>query len=79
MHFNVYVDDETGHQLKDLAEKRGQTRNALIREALREWTQVHVENAGWPSKVLAFEGMSEMEAFESHRAALLPPKVDPLT
>ena len=30
MHFNVYVDDVTGHQLKDLAEQRGQTCNALL-------------------------------------------------
>ena len=37
MHFNIYVDDETGNQLTRLARRLRTSRNAVIREALQEW------------------------------------------
>lgn len=77
MHFNIYLDDETGRQLKVLAENRGQTRNALIRQALKEWAEVHTDRVEWPEKVITFQGLSEMDAFENHRAALGDTTADP--
>lgn len=78
MHFNIYLDDETGQRLKILAQLRGQTRNALIRQALREWAEVHAEGAGWPAEVLAFEGLPEWVPFEQNRVQLRTPAEDPL-
>lgn len=77
MHFNIYLGDETGRQLKVSAENRGQTRNALIRQALREWAEVHADRVGWPENVITFRGLSEMDAFENHRAALCDTTADP--
>ncbi|MES1981852.1 MAG: ribbon-helix-helix protein, CopG family [Pseudomonadota bacterium] len=37
MHFNIYIDDQTGQQLTDAAHACGQPRNALIREAVQQW------------------------------------------
>ena len=35
MNFNIYLDDETGRQLNRLAKRAGESRNALVREAVR--------------------------------------------
>lgn len=78
MHFNIYVDDDTGQQLKSLAEKKGETRNALIRRALREWMQDNAVAAGWPSIVQGFQGIAETPPFEALRGELKPPASDPL-
>jgi predicted transcriptional regulator len=34
MHFKIHIDDETGAKLKDLAHKRKETLNALVRRAI---------------------------------------------
>ncbi|MDF9390917.1 MULTISPECIES: ribbon-helix-helix domain-containing protein [Methylococcus] len=85
MHFNIYLDDETGFRLKSLAEAEGESRNALIRRALKEWIEFHsdskssgAEKSGWPQEVAAFQGMPDMEPFESHRRNLIHPAGDPL-
>jgi hypothetical protein len=78
MHFNIYLDDETGQKLQGLAQTRGESRNALIRRALREWIERQPESQGWPPEVLAFEGMPDLEPFEAQRATLRPPLPDPL-
>jgi len=78
MHFNIYLDDETGQRLKSLAQLREPTRNALIRQALGGWAEVHAEGAGWPAEVLAFEGLPEWAPFERNRARLRTPAEDPL-
>ncbi|MGB7990589.1 MAG: CopG family transcriptional regulator [Candidatus Methylophosphatis roskildensis] len=77
MHFNVYIDDETGQQLNDAAEQGGESRNALIRKAVKEW----LERQGkpqWPDVVLAFKGTANMPLFEASRDRLTPPADDPL-
>lgn len=78
MHFNIYLDDETGFRLKSLAEAKGESRNALIRRALNEWIELHSEKSGWPQEVISFQGMPDMEPFESHRRSLALPAEDPL-
>jgi metal-responsive CopG/Arc/MetJ family transcriptional regulator len=37
MNFNVYFEDELGAKLEAISRKSGQSRNALIREAVREF------------------------------------------
>ena len=39
MNFNIYLDDETGQQLNKVAKKVGESRNALVRQAVSEWLQ----------------------------------------
>ena len=36
MHFNIYLDDETGQRLTTAAKERGENRNAVIRHAVQE-------------------------------------------
>jgi predicted transcriptional regulator len=77
MNFNIYLDDETGQQLSHVAEQAGETRNALIRQAVREWLSRHGKPQ-WPDEVLAFKGMADMPLFEASRDRLKPPAADPL-
>lgn len=77
MNFNIYLDDETGQQLNHVAEQAGETRNALIRQAVSEWLNRHGK-PNWPDEVLAFTGMADMPLFESSRDRLKPPAADPL-
>ena len=77
MNFNIYLDDETGQQLNHVAEQAGETRNALIRQAVGEWLKRHGK-PNWPDEVLAFKGMADMPLFEAGRDKLKPPTADPL-
>ncbi|GAB6040353.1 ribbon-helix-helix domain-containing protein [Endothiovibrio diazotrophicus] len=77
MHFNIYVDDETGSALNQAVENSGKSRNAIIREAIREWLQHHGKRR-WPEEVLAFEGDPRFPPFEERRDELPPPTDDPL-
>jgi len=77
MHFNIYLDDETGHALKQAAEQAGESRNALIRRAVGEWLSRHGKPQ-WPDEVLDFRGMADMSLFEASRDKLKPPVEDPL-
>ena len=77
MNFNIYLDDETGQKLTHVAEQVGETRNALIRQAVSEWLSRHGKPQ-WPDEVLAFKGMADMPLFEASRSRLKPPADDPL-
>jgi predicted transcriptional regulator len=77
MNFNIYLDDETGQQLNQVAEQAGETRNALIRQAVGEWLNRHGKPQ-WPDEVLAFKGMADMPLFEASRSRLNPPAADSL-
>ena len=77
MNFNIYLDDETGQRLNHVAEQAGETRNALIRQAVSEWLNRHGK-PNWPDAVLAFKGMADIPLFEASRDRLKPPAADPL-
>jgi len=77
MNFNIYLDDETGQQLNKVAKKAGESRNALVRQAVSEWLKRRGQPQ-WPAEVLAFEGMADMPLFEASRDRLKPPAADPL-
>ena len=77
MNFNIYLDDETGQQLNRAAEQAGESRNALIRQAVNEWLK-RQGKPQWPDEVLAFDGIADMPPFEAGRSGLTPPAADPL-
>ena len=77
MHFNIYLDDETGEQLDHAAEWTGENRNALIGRAVREWLKRQGPSQ-WPDEVLNFKGIAEMTSFEASRDELEAPAADPL-
>ena len=77
MNFNIYLDDETGQQLNQLARTVGESRNALVRQAVSEWLKMHGKPQ-WPAELLAFEGVSDLPPFEASRDRLKTPAVDPL-
>jgi len=77
MHFNVYIDDQTGRQLTDAAQQSGQTRNALIRGAVQDWL-ARRNKPQWPDAVLNFTSAEDMPPFEAGREQLNSPLVDPL-
>ncbi len=77
MNFNIYLDDETGQRLNQVAKKAGESRNALVRQAVSEWLNRHGKPQ-WPEEVLAFKGMAGMPRFEANRHRLKPPIADPL-
>jgi predicted transcriptional regulator len=77
MNFNIYLDDETGKQLNQVAKREGESRNALVRQAVSEWLSRHGKSQ-WPDEVLAFKGMPDMPPFEAGRGRLKPPAADPL-
>ncbi len=72
MNINVYVEDELGHNLGDLAKKTGKSRNSIVREAIQEYIAKQM-SAKWSEKILAFQGIDEGIEFESYREDLLPP------
>lgn len=77
MNFNIYLDDETGQQLSNVAKKAGESRNAVVRQAVSEWLKRHGKPQ-WPEEVLAFKGLADMPLFEANRDHLRPPVADPL-
>lgn len=77
MHFNIYLDDQTGQQLNTAAAQQGESRNALIRQAVSEWL-ARQGKPQWPEEILAFEGMADMPPFEASRDNLKLPAADPL-
>lgn len=76
MNFNVYLDDVTGQELIAAAARTGETRNALIRQAVAEWLRRQTKPS-WPDEVLAFKGVGDFPPFESGRDRLGSPAPDP--
>ncbi len=77
MDFNIYLDEKTGQQLKQVAKQEGESRNALVRQAVSEWLKRHGKSR-WPDEVLAFKGVGDMPRFEAGRRGLKTPHADPL-
>ena len=76
MHFNLYIDDFTGSELEALAHKSGQSRNAIIRQAISDWI-ARQGQPQWPPSILKFKGIPGMSSFEESRTDLTPPSEDP--
>lgn len=78
MHFNLYIDDETGTELNNIVQRSGESRNAIIRHAIKAWI-THHNQPQWPDNILQFEGLADFSSFESYRNDLLPPAEDPFS
>lgn len=76
MNINIYIEDSLGKCLNEQTKQRKTTRNAIIREAIKEWL-THHEIKKWPHSILTFQGIANAPSFESHRVDLFPPKEDP--
>jgi len=78
MNFNIYLDDRTGQQLMMAAERTGETRNALIRQAVSEWL-ARSNQPTWRAYPITaeFEGRHVNQASEGQH--FCPPAADPLT
>lgn len=76
MNFNIYIDDQLGERLTEVAKTSKKSRNALIREAVALWLKTN-EKSQWPEEVLKFEGIEDFPTFESHREDLATTKDDP--
>lgn len=76
MNFNIYIDDQLGERLTEVAKASKQSRNALIREAISAWLSVN-EKSQWPDEVMQFQGVRDFPAFESYRDDLKPAQDDP--
>jgi predicted transcriptional regulator len=77
MNFNIYLDSEIGAALKRLAKRRKLTRNALIRKAVEELLEKETHSQEWSEAVLQWQGDPTFVPFESHRAKLAEPALDP--
>jgi hypothetical protein len=71
MNINVYLEDPLAKSLNQYAKKSGTPRNAIIREAVKEWI-IHHEVKQWPKSILTFKGLTAIPSFESYRTDLLP-------
>ena len=59
MNFNIYLDDETGQQLNEAAKKAGESRNALVRQAVSAWLKSRGKPQ-WPAETMALrQGVSK--------------------
>jgi metal-responsive CopG/Arc/MetJ family transcriptional regulator len=72
MNFNIYIEDELVENLEYIAQKQGKTRNALIREAVRNYIS-NQKSYKWSEIIMSFQGVDEGITFESYRDELLPP------
>ncbi len=77
MNVNIYLEDSLGKCLNQQAKKIGKSRNAIVREAIKEWMEHHGTKR-WPNSILTFTGIEGVVPFESYRTDLLPPEEDPL-
>jgi hypothetical protein len=77
MNVNIYLEENLAHQLDKYIEQSGTKRNAIIREAIKEWL-ARRQPQKWPDCIMNFKGDPDFPPFESFRENLLPPKEDPL-
>jgi predicted transcriptional regulator len=73
MTFSIHLDQPTAEALAHAVHETGLTRNALIREAVRQWL-ARTQHAEWPDVVRRFKGHANAERFEASRADLRDPR-----
>jgi hypothetical protein len=61
----------------EAAKQAGESRNALVRQAVSEWLKRHSQPQ-WPDEVLSFTGAADMPSSEASRDSLKQPASDPL-
>ena len=71
MNFSIYLNDELGKKLQEIAKKEQVSRNNLINEAIARLIEER-EASTWNEEVLNWSGCSEFEI--SSRDDLIAPK-----
>ena len=69
MNVNIYVEDDLGREINQMAQLLGKSRNAIIREALKEWVDHHASRE-WPAIVKNYAGIKDFPRFEDYRNEL---------
>lgn len=77
MNINIYLENDLAKSLNKFVKSLGHSRNAIIREAIRDWVLQH-EVKKWSHAIMTHKGIKTATPFESHRSDLLPPDEDPL-
>jgi len=71
MTFSIHLEDALAERLNRTAKESGKARNALIREALREWLDRRRPRE-WPPEVMDFQGIPGIARFERGRERSVP-------
>lgn len=66
MSFHVYLEPDLEVKLASLCKKTGKKRNAIVREALREYVDQHL-NSAWPKGFFDFLPDPNLVPFENAR------------
>ncbi len=74
MSFHVYVEPDLERKLEDFCKNSGRKRNAIVREALKEYMARHTRQ-NWPEAVFEFKPDAKFR-FESYRDDLLLERED---
>lgn len=69
MSFHVYLEPDLESKLDSLCQKTGKKRNAIVREALRDYVDVHL-SPDWPTEVFNFTPDKNLVPFENFRGDL---------
>lgn len=77
MNVNIYVEDKLGKEINQMAKALGKSRNAVIREALKEWV-IHHGRHEWPNIVKNYAGVKDFPNFEEYRNELKEKKEEDL-
>ena len=76
MNVTIYLEESLAKSLNYYVKESGQSRNAIIREAVTEYILAHQEKK-WPESILKYKGTKDVAPFESYRDELSPPEDDP--
>ena len=76
MNFNIYLDDKTAQQLQKVTEASNESRNAIIRKAIKFWLD-HCDKKSWSDEIMDFQGVDDFPRFEENRDELIAAKDDP--
>jgi Arc/MetJ-type ribon-helix-helix transcriptional regulator len=73
MAFSIHLDQPTAEALAHAVHETGRSRNALIREAVRQWL-ARAAHTEWPNVVRHFKGDPKAVRFEDYRVGLCDPQ-----
>jgi metal-responsive CopG/Arc/MetJ family transcriptional regulator len=73
MTFSIHLENALAERLDRTVRDSGKPRNALIREAVREWLDRH-QPRQWPAEIMSFRGVKGLARFEHGRKRLRPPR-----
>ncbi|NRB11319.1 MAG: hypothetical protein HRU35_06905 [Rickettsiaceae bacterium] len=66
MNMNIYLEDQLAKKLVTFAEKLHRKKNAIVREAIKDWIDKHSRQK-WPDSVLQFKGIEDFPDIEELR------------